>query len=45
MNGEEKGAPRIAIVGLGTMGCGIAETALSHGCSLTVIDWGAALLE
>jgi 3-hydroxybutyryl-CoA dehydrogenase len=38
MNGDERGAARIAIVGLGTMGCGIAETALSHGCSLSVVD-------
>jgi 3-hydroxybutyryl-CoA dehydrogenase len=32
----------IAIVGLGTMGCGIAETGLLHGFGLRVVDSGAA---
>ncbi len=39
MNGPEgSAAAQIAIVGLGTMGCGIAEMALSHGSGLSVVD-------
>ena len=39
MNDDEGGAvAQIAIVGLGTMGCGIAEMALSHGSGLSVVD-------
>jgi 3-hydroxybutyryl-CoA dehydrogenase len=32
----------ITVVGLGTMGCGIAEAALIHGFGLRVVDGGAA---
>jgi 3-hydroxybutyryl-CoA dehydrogenase len=39
MNGDDQGpAARVAIVGLGTMGCGIAEAALSHGWRVSVVD-------
>ena len=47
MNQEDRveASATVTVVGLGTMGCGIATSALAHGCDVVVADFDAASTE